>query len=50
MAIKTCQDCGAEISASAGRCPNCGARHDYGGYAVGLIIAVVIAVVFMMLR
>lgn len=47
MALKTCKDCGKEISTSAGRCPYCGASHDYGGYAIGLIITVFILFIYM---
>jgi RNA polymerase subunit RPABC4/transcription elongation factor Spt4 len=47
MALKTCKECGKEISSGAGRCPYCGARHDYGGYAIGLIIVVVILCLYM---
>jgi len=46
MALKICKDCGKEISSSAGRCPHCGARHDYGGYAIGMIIVVLILVIY----
>lgn len=45
MALKNCKECGAMISASAGRCPQCGARHDYGGYAWLLVIVIAIAVI-----
>jgi RNA polymerase subunit RPABC4/transcription elongation factor Spt4 len=45
MALKTCKECGKEISATAGRCPHCGASHDYGGYAIGLIITIILAII-----
>jgi len=35
MALKKCKECGKEISTGAGRCPHCGARHDYGGMPGG---------------
>ena len=50
MALKTCKECVKEISSGAGRCPYCGARHDYGGYAIGLIIVVVILCLYMCVR
>jgi len=43
MAQKLCNDCGKTISASAGRCPHCGARHDYGSYAWAAVIAAILA-------
>jgi len=43
MALIPCRECGAMISRSAGRCPQCGARHDYGSYAWALLIAIGLA-------
>lgn len=47
--IRNCHDCGKPISKSAGRCPHCGARHDYGSYAWALILAIVLAVFISMI-
>ena len=49
MMIK-CHECGEMKSDSAGRCPHCGARHDYHGYAWLLVISVVIAAVAMIFQ
>lgn len=43
MALIRCRECGHMKSKSAGRCSNCGARHDYGSYAWALIIAIGLA-------
>lgn len=42
MMIK-CRECGQMKSDGAGRCPHCGARHDYGSYAWALIITIALA-------
>lgn len=44
MATKICKACSKEISDTAGRCPHCGARHDYGGYAWTLVVVIILAV------
>ena len=44
-----CKDCGKMKSDSSGRCPHCGARHDYGGlgWALAVIFALgMISVIF----
>jgi ribosomal protein L37E len=43
MAMIPCRECGKMKSDSAGRCPHCGARHDYRSYAWALIIAIALA-------
>lgn len=48
MMIK-CRECGQMKSDSAGRCPHCGASHDYGGYAWGLIIVIAIGGLVLMI-
>ena len=45
MALKKCHECGKEISESAGKCPHCGAAHDYAGYAWLAVIVVIIVVI-----
>lgn len=45
MALIKCKECGKEISQSSGRCPHCGARHDYGSYAWALIVVIILAIV-----
>jgi len=43
MSMIPCHECGKMKSDSSGRCPHCGARHDYGSYAWALIITIVLA-------
>jgi RNA polymerase subunit RPABC4/transcription elongation factor Spt4 len=43
MPLIPCHECGQMKSKSAGRCPHCGARHDYGSYAWALILAIGLA-------
>lgn len=45
MAMIPCRDCGKMKSDSSGRCPHCGARHDYGGYAWLLVVSIIIAAI-----
>ncbi|MGI8547899.1 MAG: OB-fold protein [Gemmatimonadaceae bacterium] len=44
MAIKTCKECGKEVSTSAKQCPHCGKQHPTGGTSVGAIIVVALIV------
>ena len=44
--MRFCHDCGKRISKSSGRCPFCGARHDYGGYAMLFVFVVLIAIIY----
>lgn len=50
MAMIQCKECGQMKSSSAGRCPHCGARHDYGGFAwmaiIGAVVAIVLYIIF----
>ena len=43
MALIKCKECGQMKSKSSGRCPHCGARHDYGSYAWAMVLASVLA-------
>lgn len=38
-----CKECGQMKSDQSGRCPHCGARHDYGGYGWAMVIACAVA-------
>lgn len=49
MAMVKCRECGEMKSETAGRCPHCGARHDYGSYAWALIIAIGLAALMSMI-
>jgi hypothetical protein len=42
--LKTCKDCGAEVSKSAKTCPNCGKRLKLGGFRIflGIILGLII--------
>lgn len=42
--LKTCKECGKEISKSAKSCPNCGKKYGLPGWAKFLIIIVIILV------
>jgi|GEM_PF-4606256 len=45
MKLIKCKDCGQMKSQTAGRCPHCGARHDYGSYAWAFVLACGVAAI-----
>ena len=45
MPMIKCHECGELKSDTAGKCPHCGAAHNYGGYAWLLAAVVMIAVI-----
>ena len=44
MAMKSCKECGADISSSAKKCPQCGKKLKGNGLIIALIVLVVILV------
>jgi hypothetical protein len=51
MAMKTCKECGKEVSSSAKTCPNCGAKQGTGCIKIGFIafgVLVVLGVIVIL--
>jgi len=46
MTLKSCKECGKEVSDKAGKCPHCGAPVQSGGI---LAMAILIAVIFILI-
>ncbi len=47
MALKTCPDCGTEISTKAVLCPQCGRPIQYGSPWLAVMLFVIFAVVVL---